>query len=181
MGFLGTCNFKPWHFSRGIMELLQTLQKMNAFNIRVYGILINDNKQVLVSDELIRGMKITKFPGGGLEFGEGTKDCLRREFMEEMNLQIEVGEHIYTTDYFQISAFNNSHQIISIYYFVKALQPITVSLRTKPFDFDEKQMQAYNETQQTESFRFIEWENYDATQMSLPIEKKVAEILKQNH
>ena len=44
------------------------------FNIRVYGILINDAKQVLVSDEYIRGTYITKFPGGGLEFGEGTRD-----------------------------------------------------------------------------------------------------------
>ena len=41
------------------------------FNIRVYGILINDKKQVLVSDEFIRGGYYTKFPGGGLELGEG--------------------------------------------------------------------------------------------------------------
>ena len=75
------------------------------FNIRVYGILINETGQVLVSDEMIRGMNITKFPGGGLEFGEGTRDCLRREFMEEMNLQVQIGDHIYTTDFFQRSAF----------------------------------------------------------------------------
>src|SRR5215203_25897 len=69
------------------------LTKMNLFNIRVYGILINEKKQVLVSDEFIRGSYYTKFPGGGLEFGEGTRDCLQREFMEEMNLKVEVGEH----------------------------------------------------------------------------------------
>ena len=87
---------------------------MNLFNIRVYGLLINEQKQVLVSDELIRGMYITKFPGGGLEFGEGTRDCLQREFMEEMNLNVTIGDHLYTTDYFQMSAFNPEHQIISI-------------------------------------------------------------------
>ena len=90
---------------------------MERFNIRVYGILINETKQVLVSDELVHGMRITKFPGGGLELGEGTRDCLLREFMEEMNLAVEIGEHIYTTDFFQVSAFNSAHQIISIYYF----------------------------------------------------------------
>ena len=68
----------------------------------MYGVLINEKQQVLVSDEYIRGNYYTKFPGGGLEFGEGTRDCLRREFIEEMNLNVEVGEHIYTTDYFQI-------------------------------------------------------------------------------
>ena len=41
------------------------------FNLRVYGILLGENKQVLVSDEFIRGSYYTKFPGGGLEFGEG--------------------------------------------------------------------------------------------------------------
>ncbi|HQY12896.1 MAG TPA: NUDIX domain-containing protein, partial [Ferruginibacter sp.] len=109
------------------------------FNIRVYGILMNEQQQVLVSDEFIRGKYYTKFPGGGLEFGEGTRECLAREFMEEMNLKVEVGDHIYTTDFYQVSAFNPGHQIISIYYFVKALEPITAPLRSFPFDFDEQQ------------------------------------------
>src|SRR3954471_3109968 len=90
------------------------------FNIRVYGILIGENKQVLVSDEFIRGDYFTKFPGGGLEFGEGTRDCLKREFKEETGLAITVGEHIYTTDYYQVSAFNKKDQIISIYYYAHA-------------------------------------------------------------
>lgn len=71
------------------------------FNVRVYGILINEKKQVLVSDEYIRGQYYTKFCGGGLEFGEGTRDCLKREFLEEMNLNIEVTRHLYTTDFFK--------------------------------------------------------------------------------
>ena len=113
------------------------------FNLRVYGILINENREVLVSDELIRGMKITKFCGGGLEFGEGTLDCLRREFVEEMNLKIEVEKHLYTTDFYQQSAFNPEHQIISIYYLVKPLEHIGVPLRSRPFDFDLVQLKAY--------------------------------------
>ena len=100
---------------------------MQRFTIRVYGILINDQKQVLVSDEFIRGNYYTKFPGGGLELGEGTRDCLKREFKEEMDLEVEVGDHIYTTDYFQVSAFNPEHQIISIYYYAKALEEIKFS------------------------------------------------------
>ena len=118
---------------------------MHHFNIRVYGILVNEQKQVLVADEYIRGGYYTKFPGGGLEFGEGTRDCLKREFIEEMNLSVSVDDHIYTTDYFQMSAFNPAHQIISIYYYVTALEPITAPLRTKPFDFDESQLKVYEE------------------------------------
>lgn len=151
---------------------------MPLFNVRVYGVLINETKQVLVSDEFIRGNYYTKFPGGGLEFGEGTRDCLQREFMEEMNLAVEVGDHIYTTDYFQMSAFNPEHQIISIYYYARALAPITVPLRTKPFDFDEQQLKVYEEKRETETFRFINWEDFSAEQLTLPIDKIVAGLVK---
>jgi ADP-ribose pyrophosphatase YjhB (NUDIX family) len=150
---------------------------MEQFTIRVYGILLNDAKQVLVSDEYIRGQYYTKFPGGGLEFGEGTRDCLKREFREEMNLEVSIGEHIYTTDFFQMSAFNPAHQVIAIYYFAKALQPITVPLRTKAFDFDELQLKLYDEIQQIETFRFIDWGNFSTNAVTLPIDKIVAAIL----
>jgi ADP-ribose pyrophosphatase YjhB (NUDIX family) len=154
---------------------------MALFNIRVYGILLSPEKQVLVSDELIRGSYITKFPGGGLEFGEGTRDCLRREFLEEMNLQVDIGEHIYTTDYFQLSAFNTEHQIISIYYFAQALEEITVPLRTKPFDFDAAQLRVYEATKETETFRFIDWEDFSASHLTLPIDKTVAALVKEKY
>lgn len=154
---------------------------MSTFTIRVYGILLNDKKEVLVSDELIRGMQITKFPGGGLEFGEGTRDCLKREFMEEMNLNVKIGEHIYTTDFLQISAFNNKDQIISIYYFAEALEPITAPIRSTAFDFDEQQMRVYKETGETETFRFISWNDFSAAQLTLPIDKIVAALLKEKH
>lgn len=149
------------------------------FNIRVYGVLINEKKQVLVSDELIRGQYYTKFPGGGMELGEGTRDCLKREFKEEMNLEVLIGDHIYTTDYFQMSAFHPADQIISIYYFVKALEPITAPLRNKEFDFDEDQMAIYKEKTEIETFRFIDWDTFSAESVTLPIDKIVAGMLKE--
>jgi 8-oxo-dGTP diphosphatase len=149
------------------------------FNIRVYGILMDEHKRVLVSDELIRGMYITKYPGGGLEFGEGTRDCLQREFKEEMDLEVKVGDHLYTTDYFQMSAFNPEHQIISIYYFAQALEAIRVPIRLNPFEFDEHQMKVYEEKKETETFRFIEWDKFDPECVTLPIDRIVARLLKE--
>jgi ADP-ribose pyrophosphatase YjhB (NUDIX family) len=149
------------------------------FNVRVYGILINDENQILVSDEYIRGKFYTKFPGGGLEQGEGTRDCLKREFKEEMNLNVEVLEHLYTTDYFQESAFNPRDQIISIYYFVKALEPIRFHLTNSKNEFTEDQLNIYKQTSQIETFRFIDLENFSEEDVSLPIDKTVASILKQ--
>jgi ADP-ribose pyrophosphatase YjhB (NUDIX family) len=148
------------------------------FNIRVYGILYGKNREVLVSDEFIRGKQYTKFPGGGLEFGEGTRDCLVREFQEEMSLAVRVTEHLYTTDFFQMSAFNPEHQIISIYYRVEAVEDIRVPLRTQLFDFDEAQMEVYKRTGETETFRFVPWDLFSEESVSLPIDKVVAGLIK---
>jgi len=151
---------------------------MHRFNLRVYGILINDKKQILVADEYIRGGFYTKFPGGGLEFGEGTRDCLKRELKEELGIEAKIGDHIYTTDYFQMSAFRPDDQIISIYYFAKQLEELKVPLRIKPFDFDDKQMEIYNNTGEAESFRLIEWNDFSDEIVTLPIDKIVARMIK---
>ena len=151
---------------------------MNHISIRVYGLLINEHQQILVSDEYIRGNYFTKFPGGGLEFGEGLREGLRREFLEELQLQVEVTDHFYTTDFFQRSAFNPNHQILSVYYQVNPLEPIRVPLRQKAFDFDAEQLAIYEKTQQTETFRYIEWNDFSAEVLSLPIDKIVADLLK---
>jgi ADP-ribose pyrophosphatase YjhB (NUDIX family) len=151
---------------------------MATITLRVYGILFNEQGQLLVTDELIRGKQFTKFPGGGLEWGEGTRECLVREFKEEMNLRVEVLEHLYTTDFFQESAFKPGDQIISIYYRVRALEPLQVRISTHPFQFDAGQMALYEATRQTESFRFIDWAELSEGSVSLPIDRIVVGLLK---
>jgi ADP-ribose pyrophosphatase YjhB (NUDIX family) len=142
------------------------------FNIRVYGILIDKHQNLLVSDELIQGKYITKFPGGGLEFGEGTIDAIKREMMEEANTAIEVTGHFYTTDFFQVSAFNPHAQVISIYYLIKALSPLNVLIKQKAFDFDEIKEGAI-------SFRQIPVNIISEEQFTFPIDKKVGAMLKE--
>lgn len=90
-----------------------------SFNIRIYGLLIEQNR-LLITKELFVDELIYKFPGGGLEFGEGLHDCLIREFKEELNLDIEVVQHIFTQDDFIQSAVNPDDQVLMIYYQVKA-------------------------------------------------------------
>src|ERR1700741_1009505 len=108
---------------------------MSRFNIRVYGLLVNHSNQILISDEQEYGMQFTKFPGGGLEYGEGLIDGLKREFVEECNVEVEVLSHFYTTDFYIKSAFNDS-QIISVYYMVKNITPLNLIFKTAVFDFD---------------------------------------------
>jgi len=142
---------------------------MPLFNVRVYGLLINNQNEVLVSDEQEYGMRFTKFPGGGLEYGEGLTDGLKREFMEECNAEIEVLSHFYTTDFFVKSAFNDS-QIISVYYLVKNINKLDLSIKTKVFDFD-------GEGDVLQAFRWLKLDTLSADDFTFPIDKYVAKLL----
>ena len=147
------------------------MKRENRFNIRVYGIVIDDLNELLVSDELIRGIQFTKFPGGGLEWGEGTIECLKREFIEELNQPIEVDSHFYTTDYFQTSAFRAEDQLMSIYYRVKLLGTLRFDTKSRPFDFDE------NKQGQQEVHRWIPLTQLNADEFRWPVDKHVVRML----
>jgi hypothetical protein len=147
-------------------------------SVRVYGILIYQNK-LLVSDEFIRGDYFTKFPGGGLEFGEGTKECLVREFKEETGLDVSVGNHLYTTDFYQQSAFNKAQQILSIYYFVFCDNVSSLPTHTTPFNFLPHQVE--DKTSCAEVFRWINLNELTPNHVHLPIDKIVVEKIIAQH
>jgi 8-oxo-dGTP diphosphatase len=139
------------------------------FNVRVYGILI-ENGKLLVSDEFIKGREITKLPGGGLEFGEGTADCLVREFKEETGIAVAVKSHFYTTDFFVTSAFNVKSQVISIYYVVKALEELSFPTSSKKFDFKKREEGA-------QSFRWLEIDKISENDFTFVIDRRVAQMI----
>lgn len=148
---------------------------LRRFNIRVYGILMNELNQVLVADEVFKnGNKATKFPGGGLELGEGTVDGLVREFLEETGIEVKVESHFYTTDFFQASYFDTESQIISIYYLLRSEQSKQVKTSNVKFDFNVKP------GIEAESFRWVDISELDKeTDISLPIDQVVVQKLLQ--
>ena len=137
---------------------------MQTTNIRVYGIIINDKNQVLLSDEIRFGNAFTKFPGGGLEWGEGTKECLRRELSEELNLDLEIGDLFYVNDFAQLSAFKKNDQLFSFYYFVNAFDysHLKTSQHTIPI------------SEEGEKFRWVNIKDLSAESVTFPIDKIVA-------
>lgn len=142
---------------------------MYQFNVRVYGLLINEHNEVLLSDEQEHGYRFIKFPGGGLEYGEGLIEALKREFMEECYAEVEVISHFYTTDFFVKSAFNNS-QIISVYYLVKSLSPLNLSFKLKPYDFD-------GEGDMLQAFRWVNLNELQETDVTFPTDRHVVKLL----
>ena len=143
---------------------------MSYFNVRVYGLLINQDNEVLVSDEQEYGFRFSKFPGGGLELGEGLIDGLKREFVEECNAEIDVTAHFYTTDFFEKSSFNDS-QVISVYYLVKEKAPLQLAFKTKIYDFD-------GQGEILQSFRCVKIENLLIDEITFKTDKTVVELLK---
>jgi len=92
------------------------MKNKEYFNIRVYGLLINQDKEILVAEEYHFNTYMLKFPGGGLQFGESIPECLQRELKEELNIEILKLEHFHTSEIFVRSAFNENHQVVGIYY-----------------------------------------------------------------
>jgi ADP-ribose pyrophosphatase YjhB (NUDIX family) len=132
------------------------------FNVRVYGIWI-DNGRLLVNEEQIKDRAVIKFPGGGLDWGESTLDCLKREWQEELGLDVEILQHFYTTDFFQASAYDNS-QVISIYYLISGKAPETLT------------NQMHNERTY-----WMELKDVSPDTFTLPIDKKVGRLLQEQY
>lgn len=141
------------------------------FIIRVYGIIINDKDEVLLSDEYYNNTFMTKFPGGGLEFGEGPIDCLKREAIEEFGQEIEIIKHFYTTDFFQASLFHEKSQLLSIYYLARFTTPVRFKIATKEFDFTTNENGSI-------SFRWRAIADLTENDVSFPIDKHVTGLIK---
>jgi 8-oxo-dGTP diphosphatase len=142
------------------------------FTIRVYGLLISNRKEILLSDELRYGMKMTKFPGGGLKLGEGPEDCLRREAFEEFGQHADIVNHFYTTGFYQKAMFLENHQLISIYYRIKLQEELKFPVSVKEFDFE-------NSNNPDQSFRWKGLNSLQKKDLSFPVDQYVANMLKE--
>tara|TARA_B100001094_G_scaffold83894_1_gene80207 strand:- start:1198 stop:1650 length:453 start_codon:yes stop_codon:yes gene_type:complete len=135
---------------------------------RVYGFLINNSKQVLVSAERFNGIPLIKFPGGGVEWGEGLQEALIREFKEELKISIGVKENIYFNDFPVESAIDKRYQVQAFFYHVEPLEPMRFStvLSLKP---PEKN---------TENFIWVDLKNLNEELFTYEIEKEAVKALR---
>ncbi|MEW6774358.1 MAG: NUDIX hydrolase [Bacteroidota bacterium] len=121
---------------------------MNApkyFRIGVYGLLIN-NDELLIAKENIKGKAVVKFPGGGLQLGEGILDALKREFKEELNIHITSYQLLFINDFFVQSAFDSNYQVIAIYYLVQTHHSLPANTFTiNDIKFEWKKISELNE------------------------------------
>ncbi len=71
----------------------------NQLRTRVNGILIEDDRILLVKHRMGNGRMLWSVPGGGMHYGTDAAENLRREFLEETNLEIFVGPYLFVHEY----------------------------------------------------------------------------------
>lgn len=137
------------------------------FNVRVYGIYVRENKVLLVKEKF-ESVECVKFPGGGVEFGEGLITALKREIKEELGADCTVGEHFYTTDFFQRSAFKENEQLISVYFWIKEFNLLDESLIFRSIEEGNPSNQL---------FHWKEISELSPNDMTFPVDKAVVSKL----
>jgi ADP-ribose pyrophosphatase YjhB (NUDIX family) len=88
---------------------------VTKFRIAIYGVLV-ENGKVLLTDTRVPSGIITNFPGGGLELGESPIEALRREFREETDVDVRIGELLFCSQQFQQNPEYPHEQLMHIYY-----------------------------------------------------------------
>jgi len=151
---------------------------ITRFNIRVYMLLYDETEtRVLLSDEIVQGDHYTKFPGGGLEYGEGLLDCLHREAREELGQDVEVLRQFYTSEIFQASKFVPEDQIICVYYECRLAK--NDQGRSLPvFRVSEQKYDFVDNREREESFRWQSLDSLSEDDLSLPLDQLVVKRLR---
>lgn len=92
------------------------MDKFKEIRPIVLGIVKRDNK-ILVSKgyDKIKNETFYRSIGGGIEFLENSKEALKREFKEELNIDIKVGDFLGVSE--NIFTYNgkNAHELIFFY------------------------------------------------------------------
>lgn len=136
------------------------MENINAFTIRIYGILLHNHK-LMTLKEPYWGEILYKLPGGGLEFCEGTLQCLSRELKEELNLELDTAELFYVQEEFIRSKFKPNEQLFTVYYKITCKDINTLKICDKNI----------------EEIHWIPLSELSEDKMTLPVDKKVVRKL----
>ena len=138
------------------------------FNVRVYALIVKNNR-LLISEEQHGGVFLRKFPGGGLQFGEGIVQALHRELKEELNADVESEKLLCVTEDFVVSFLNNKQQVIGVHYWVELKQ-----------DYSDNHLDN-NRVELENGYIHFKWVMIDelkADDFSSPVDKSAFEKLK---
>lgn len=133
--------------------------KPSHFNLRVYGLLVNTRNEILLSEETYKGRAFTKFPGGGVQLGEGIEEALHRELKEEANLKIRIKRLVHVSGQYIASAFDDS-QVIGVYYLIEALHEPDLTFK-----------ELISEAGKTQNYHWVPLQDMPPEHLSFPMDQ----------
>lgn len=99
-------------------------------SIRVYAIFQTEDGKVPVLREKYHDLELVKFPGGGMVWGEGVIDTLKRELYEELGMRDFSYELFFIYEKPIISIFNPEVSVVTIYYLVTSKENLSIGKQT---------------------------------------------------
>lgn len=144
--------------------------KVEKIAIRVYALIVKKDK-ILLSDEFWFDTPMTKFPGGGLEMGEGIRDCLLRELKEELKITPKSIDHFFTYEDLIVSEFISKTQVIPIYYLCEIEDNSQIEVSEYRYDFKKLENGAMRN-------RWIDLDLLDESEMTFKNDKLALRKLK---
>jgi 8-oxo-dGTP diphosphatase len=71
----------------------------NQIRVRVCGICLEAERILLINQSGLREGNFWSLPGGGLQVGESAEACLKREFLEETGLIVEISDFLFVCEF----------------------------------------------------------------------------------
>lgn len=90
----------------------QVRKRVPDLSIRVRAVIVRDGKVLMDRTHHWEREPFYWLPGGGLEPGETSAECLRRELMEEAAVEIEVGRLLYVSENLYVESGDYRHELI---------------------------------------------------------------------
>lgn len=147
------------------------MESKKALITRVYGFIIHDG-EILISEEYHYNTFMRKFPGGGMEEGEEPQNCLKRELKEELGLNLEVEERVFSTPQPVVSVFNNTLLVQCIYFKVKVIPEMTQLYREEYL---------LPSTNGEERFKWVKLKAFEKDELTFKTDREAFEFLKSLH
>jgi A/G-specific adenine glycosylase len=102
------CNNCPWiphcqAYNQGIQFQLPMREISSPLPHKNIGVAViwNEQGQILIDRRRPEGLLggLWEFPGGKIELGETVEECIKREILEELAIEIEVGDRLISIDH----------------------------------------------------------------------------------
>ncbi|SNT24381.1 8-oxo-dGTP diphosphatase [Ekhidna lutea] len=89
----------------------------NKVRVRVCG-LLKENEEILLlkHDQIGPAGYLWSPPGGGVSFGASVEETLKQEFLEETNLEVAVGDYLFTNEF-----ISEKHHAIELFFTVERI------------------------------------------------------------